>query len=491
MKKSFLILAVLLAGAPLWAKENVNYSIVDTGQDHCYGNQGPIKPPNPDDPYFGQDAQHQGNQPSYKDNGDGTVTDLVTGLVWVKARGPKMGWQEAADGAAACTVGGFKDWRMPSIKELYSLIHFNGRCGRTAQDSKPYLDSKVFDFAYGEGGEEMGQRLIDCQDWSATTYVSTTMGDNPTAFGVNFADGRIKGYGKTVHGEVQDRDKRYVRYVRGNPKYGVNHFQDNKDGTVSDRATGLIWAQNDSGKGMNWKEALAWVRRMNEESYLGYNDWRLPNAKELQSLVDYTRSPDSTHSAAIDPLFHCMEIKNEGGEVDYPYYWTSTTHLDNGGAVYIAFGRALGYMRTSPVLDSLQLMDVHGAGAQRSDPKSGYPDDHAKGLGPQGDVVRIFNYVRCVRGGEDKLVQAKGSDNAYSPAGPGMEAQHDGMEKVKTPSEKPRPRNNGRPPQEAIDACKGHEEGDKVHFTTPQGDLLDCHCRQTLDGLAAVPDERL
>ena len=43
------------------------------------------------------------------------------------------------------------------------------------------------------------------------------------------------------------------------------------------------------------------------------------------------------------------------------------------------------------------LMDVHGAGAQRSDPKSGNPNDYPTGRGPQGDAIRIYNYVRCVR----------------------------------------------------------------------------------------------
>ena len=45
-------------------------------------------------------------------------------------------------------------------------------------------------------------------------------------------------------------------------------------------------------------------------------------------------------------------------------------------------------------------VDVHGAGAQRSDPKAGDPGMFPHGRGPQGDVIRIYNYVRCVRGGE-------------------------------------------------------------------------------------------
>jgi hypothetical protein len=117
------------------------------------------------------------------------------------------------------------------------------------------------------------------------------MNGNPTAFGVNFADGRIKGYPKSANrceGPVVNR--LYVRYVRGNPSHGTNDFYDNGDGTISDRATGLMWSKADSGKGMNWEAALAWVQARNKEDYLGHNDWRLPHAKELQSLVDYTRA---------------------------------------------------------------------------------------------------------------------------------------------------------------------------------------------------------
>jgi hypothetical protein len=59
---------------------------------------------------------------------------------------------------------------------------------------------------------------------------------------------------------------------------------------------------------------------------------------------------------------------------------------------YVSFGRAMGYM------DSWQ--DVHGAGAQRSDPKEGDASDWPTGNGPQGDAIRIFNFVRPVRDAE-------------------------------------------------------------------------------------------
>ncbi|MEE4292286.1 MAG: hypothetical protein V2J13_11120, partial [Cycloclasticus sp.] len=115
-----------------------------------------------------------------------------------------------------------------------------------------------------------------------------------------------------------------------------------------------------------------------------------------QSIVDYSRSPDVTGSAAIDPLFSTTQIQDPDENSQYPYFWTGTTHIDSYNpvvydkAVYIAFGEAQGKMNDV-------LYDVHGAGAQRSDPKSGVPANFPDYLGPQGDVRYMLNYVRCVR----------------------------------------------------------------------------------------------
>lgn len=413
--KHTLILFALLAGSA-FAADPLTYPIVGTGQTACYDSRHEITPPRPGQPFSGQDAQHPGPAPSYRDNGNGTVTDLNTSLTWVKARGQKMSWENAVAGAAACRAGGFSDWRMPTIKELYSLINFSGGCGGTVANSKPYLDTRYFDFAYGD--ESAGVRIIDCQDWSSTQYTGKTMSGNSTVFGVNFADGRIKGYPRAFpNGRGAQM---YARYVRGNPAYGRNDFHDNGDGTVTDRSTGLMWQQADSGKGMNWEEALAYAAA---SGLAGHSDWRLPNAKELQSIVDYTRAPSTTQSPAISPLFK-VSVLSDG---EYPFFWSSTTHLDGppdrrgGAAVYVAFGRATGWMQprgaggpagrpgpgqrpaggpgqqTAGDGGTYQLMDVHGAGAQRSDPKSGDPRSFPHGRGPQGDVVRINNFVRLVR----------------------------------------------------------------------------------------------
>jgi hypothetical protein len=204
--------------------------------------------------------------------------------------------------------------------------------------------------------------------------------------------------------------KFYVLYVRSNANYGKNDFKDNGNGTVTDEATGLMWMKADSGKSkagknkdgkLNWQEALDWAGNL---EYAGYSDWRLPNIKELQSIVDYKRSPATTNSGAIDPIFQMTSFIAESNQKDYPCYWSGTTHASltrAGTAAYVAFGRSFGWMRNRRS-GEYKLMDVHGAGSQRSDPKAGDPSRFPHGRGPQGDVIRIYNYVRCVRGGTAK-----------------------------------------------------------------------------------------
>jgi hypothetical protein len=467
----------------------INYPIVDTNQTTCYDNDSVIACPNVGEAFAGQDGNYQGLAPAYKDNGDGTVTDLNTGLMWQKTSDfngdgkidsqDKMSFDNALQYADAFTLAGHDDWRLPTIKELYSLMNFSGRTGtgspsstQAPADAAPYL-----------GDSATGERFIDAQYWSSTRYVGTTMNGNATAFGVNFADGRIKGYGSAAR---NSRDNRYVRYVRGNV-YGINGFADNGNGTITDNATGLTWLQSDSGAfkagvnndgSLNWQEALTWCESLD---YAGSSDWRLPNAKELHSIVDYTRSPDATNSAAIDPLFQATYLPNginNNGSANYAHYWSSTTHLDGmplgSRGVYFAFGRAEGVMNGT-------LMDVHGAGAQRSDQKSGDPSSLPVGMGPQGDVQSIYNYARCARGGSAAYVSgymgtaASSGNQGQAPQGGQTPAGSQGG-------------GRGQPPQAAIDACVGLAQSAACTVSTPNGTISGtCQTPPNLTQLACVP----
>ncbi|MBN2857643.1 MAG: DUF1566 domain-containing protein [Candidatus Delongbacteria bacterium] len=401
MKSAILkVLTVCLIAAVTESSYGQNYRIAGTGQTNSYDNSSVITAPTAGQPFYGQNSNHPGNEPAYTDNGDGTVTDNVTGLMWEKSTDrngdgsvdyyDKLTYSNALSGASSCTTGGYSDWRLPTIKELYSLIMYYGAEpnpeATTQGTAVPYINTDYFTFAYGD--LSANERLIDAQYATSTIYVSTTMGGQTTMFGVNFADGRIKGY------PASSVKKYYVQYCRDNTAYGTNQFVSNGDGTVTDSATGLMWMQNDNGTGLLWENALSYAENY---TFAGYSDWRLPDAKELESIIDYSRSPSTTSSAAIDPVFNCTQITNEAGDADYPYYWSSTTFCSqtpaNGvNAAYLSFGRAMGYM-----YEFGGWIDVHGAGAQRSDPKTGDPGDYPYGFGPQGDAIRIYNYVRLVR----------------------------------------------------------------------------------------------
>jgi hypothetical protein len=300
-------------------------------------------------------------------------------------------WEDAPRYAKSLNLAGYDDWRVPTIKELFSIADFRGnQWTRT-----PYIDAEYFDFEYPD--PRTGARPMDAQYWSSNRYVGRTMRGDESAFGFNFADGRIKSYPVRFGGGRRPRAglrgaRKYVRCVRG-PAYGENDFVDNGDGTITDRATGLMWTKGDSGTTMNWQQALEYAEDL---AHAGFDDWRLPNVKELQSIVDYRRAPDASSASArgpaLDPIFDLTETES--------WFWTSTTHLEHRfGAYYVCFGQAFSARRWNG-----NRMNAHGAGAVRSDPKAGNPADWAGGLGPQADEVRIHNYVRCVRGGKAALV---------------------------------------------------------------------------------------
>jgi len=410
---------ILSEAAPLAAETGTSFRIPDTGQTQCYSvtgrESGPRRCPAQGQPGFGQDAQYEINPPHLVDNGDGTVTDRVTGLMWQKAFARDVSFAAAPSLAASARTGGHSDWRVPTTKELYSLIDFAGSTGSgrpssptAPRDAVPFIDTDALNFEYGTA-----ERFIDAQYVTQTAYRGRAMGQ-PAFFGVNFADGRIKGYPQRGR---RGGEGWYARFVRGNPDYGRNAFRDEGNGAVTDRATGLQWMQADSGDAafasslrlnayedgrMDWPEALAFCEG---PDHAGHDDWRLPSAKELQSIVDYSRSPSATNSAAIDPVFAATAERDEAGKRDYPGYWSSTTLLDGpikgADAIVVYFGEALGAPQMLPPGGGASpgaIIDVHGAGAQRSDPKTGDPSQYPiAGFGPQGDVRRVYNFVRCVR----------------------------------------------------------------------------------------------
>ncbi|MDG3085901.1 DUF1566 domain-containing protein [Vibrio hannami] len=371
----------------------VSFVVVDTQQNACFGNEGSeISCPAAGQDLHGQDAQYDGVKPSFTDNGDKTVTDNNTGMMWQKT--PDYRHYSFDDAVSYCedlTVANYNDWRLPTIKELYSLADFKGEIvnPRDENANTPYIDTDYFDFQYDKRMAYIGQY------WSNTKYTLGPVHNTENveaAFGFNFADGHIKGYETGyvfgTNDESVHAPGNFVRCVRGQENvYGVNDFVSNNDGTVTDKATGLMWQAADDGVRRNWQDSLAYA----ESSELaGYSDWRMPNIKELHSIVKY--GGDVGNWPAIDTQF--FTLSGDNTTKDPSWVWSSTTQGDfKYTAAYISFSKAFSKKTSS----ATEYFDWHGAGAQRSDPKSGVPSDYDMASENATDLVMTKNYTLLVR----------------------------------------------------------------------------------------------
>ncbi len=406
--------------------DKYDYTIVTTGQKYSYDNEGNVIDPVEGDDYYGQDSQYSSAEFSFTDNGDGTVTDNNTELTWqVVPSDTQMTWDEAVEYCENLELGGYDDWRMPTLKEAFSISDF--------ETGWPYLDQDYFDFptetmsdmppmdggpqgsSTGDSSSTDGEStmmpppiggpqgnttdssstmmpppttstITDAENtgeltdgisksqgqfWTSNYYlVGTTHEGATSAFGVNHATGHIKAYPADAVGMGK-----YVRAVRGD-EYGVNEFSDNNDGTISDEATGLMWMQDDSGLAMDWDDALEYAANF---EYAGYDDWRLPDVKELQSIVDYS----GCYPAIDSTYFNTTELEAN----EFYYFWTNTSAYFStndpgyGYAWYVAFGYAV----------DDEGNDTHGAGAVRFSPKT----EDSSYVGEGGD--NVLNSIRLVR----------------------------------------------------------------------------------------------
>jgi hypothetical protein len=114
---------------------------------------------------------------------------------------------------------------------------------------------------------------------------------------------------------------------------------DNGNGTVTDGGTLLTWQQGESST-MTWEAALTYCEGL---SLAGSTDWRLPNHKELLSLVDYTRLYPSINTTLFPNAissFYWSSTTNAGWTsfawfVDFSYGATSNYYLFKTDSNYV------------------------------------------------------------------------------------------------------------------------------------------------------------
>ena len=234
----------------------------------------------------GEDADFIINQPSFTDNGNGTVTDNVTGLMWQKTDGGEMTIESAVSYCESLSLGGFSDWRLPGIHELFCLNSYD--------KVNPALNLTYFPQTTAEYWWSSDKRT---DNQSYVWVVNAGGGAGPHPKEESLSAGGTKHY--------------HVRAVRNNSNEILTtaRFTDNGDGTITDNMTLLIWQKIHPSQTMTWEEALVYASGL---SLAGKSDWRLPNIKELQSLND---------EGLMKPSFNKVYFTN----VSAGNFWSSTT----------------------------------------------------------------------------------------------------------------------------------------------------------------------
>ena len=234
----------------------------DTGQTKCYDNTSEfgITCPSVGGAFYGQDAQYTINPMSFTDNGDGTVTDNVTGLMWQQEDDNiKRTDAEAVTYCRDLGLSTYSDWRVPTKKELISIVNYGTDSPAIHSIYFPNTNYKLSQYDY-------------TLNWYRTSTKYVRGG------GFWYVDFR---YGRAITGIGGDGSL-YVRCVRGDQLPNPS-FTDNNDGTVTDNVTGLMWQKEDDDNVRDWEAALSYCESL---SLAGFSDWRLPNIKELDSITD-------------------------------------------------------------------------------------------------------------------------------------------------------------------------------------------------------------
>lgn len=119
------VLTILLLPAPIWS---ASWSpLADTGLATCYDATGTeISCPEVGQAFYGQDAQYKNAPPAYKENGDQTVTDQNTGLIWIESDVDlQHTWEDAVSYCDELVFAGQNDWRLPTKFELESIVDYS------------------------------------------------------------------------------------------------------------------------------------------------------------------------------------------------------------------------------------------------------------------------------------------------------------------------------------------------------------------------------
>jgi hypothetical protein len=245
---------------------------------------------------------------------NGTVVDTETDLMWAsKDDGKGLSFKEAEAYFENYRVGGHTDWRMPKISEVKTIydLYTENRHGFHVTELIDITGERVW--ALDKSGEASGFSFVNGK-WVAYSFLRppernllalpVRSSRRPEVHRVKLRDVPKEIFEAQLQEMIEKHDffEKSLNY-EGNFR---NHFADNGDGTITDRATGLMWEKEGSSSALNYRKAKKYVAKLNKKKFLGYNDWRMPTVEELGSLLEPDKNEKGLH---IDALFHDQQKK--------------------------------------------------------------------------------------------------------------------------------------------------------------------------------------
>ena len=232
---------------------------------------------------------------SLNDNGDGTVTDENTGLVWQRADdGIRRNWAAAGFYCENLTLAGKSDWRLPNVRELLSVVDHS----KYDPAAPSALDTRSAGY---------WSSTVNAGDFDQSWFVYFESGTDG-----NWNDRSNHAYARCVSGAVQSLTLESLTLADGESAFRV------KEAKLTFTGTEDLTLRNWAAAGFHCENL----------TYGGKSDWRLPTLKELTLLVDYSKSAPASRSAL---------------GMNSSFYWSSTADADDDEKVWnVRFGDGYG-----------------------------------------------------------------------------------------------------------------------------------------------------
>jgi hypothetical protein len=394
MKKIFFLFFLLIFLTSTTFAGTVN--LPRTGQTKCYDTAGTEISCSG----TGQDGDIQAGvawpEPRFTDNGDETMTDNLTGLMWTTFASflisgyypyDTLTWQQSLDYVEGMNAGtypnyGYTDWRLPNVNELESLVNANEPNSATWLNGQRFIDVQV-----GYYFSSTSYAIYTGSAWLISMWYGYVV-DSEKSGKCLFWPVRSGQCGSLDHSAIcLPKTGQIVGYASGDDgdlEQGVAwpspRFTDHGNRTVTDNLTGLMWTKY-ARSDKKWQEALDYCNSLTQA---GYTDWRLPNINELHSLTDYSRCNPALPSG--------HPFTNVQGHI----YWSSTTSAsvpDSAWIVDMWDGSVNHYNKSD---DYRYVWPVRGGQIQSSE-CSTWTDVVEKYQAYKNDQATLRDLIECYR----------------------------------------------------------------------------------------------